>query len=200
MIVQSFAPIDPENGDRYLVSPITGELLVIPERDWGTPDAERALASSGISSSAGECHIVEPDEWPTVSTRAQTGEREPGLRRRLSFTVVAGATRVLALSSVAKLIARLPRAHRPMATVDALARLRGSARQHPRRCLVTSFQQAIFLVRHGVPCAVTVGVWIPTNDMHAWTTVPEPDGAELLVSEPLDKVGLYQPALRFTFC
>jgi hypothetical protein len=204
LTISIFSPADPENGDRYFVSPITGELIVIPDTALQRSDAQRTLRRRGI-------HLADVRTqsllgMPVSPLNEQRIGQLPKDRSqvwlRSTLPLMAAGARILSLTRLAEWISRIPVRRSPKRWREVVADLRMFAADHPRSCLITSFHQAASVLRQGLSCHLTIGVWIPTTDMHAWTTIVQSDREkerEYLISDDPDKIGHYQPALRFSF-
>ncbi|WP_340105452.1 lasso peptide biosynthesis protein [Rhodohalobacter sp. 8-1] len=195
-------PADIDNGDKYFVSPITGELIVIPNDAWGDRDAQDTLLFRGISVD----HAKTPPPFDPVSASPPlwgahtSAPRSQSIWLHMSLPAISLMTRFMALSKIAMHVSELPIFREPLPFRQASLHLIKFTEDHPRSCLTTSFHQAAYLVRSGIPCAITIGVWIPTIYMHAWTTTIDNElvnTSERLVSDNRDKIAHYQPALRF---
>lgn len=198
-----FSAIDDETGERYFVSPSSGDLIVISREEFAQDSVRAALRSLSIDAQA------EAAKDPVLllqfsNVSAQAGDMHSCHRfmRRIE-TPMRLLTRYMPLDLLARCIARMrpSRAGRIDASA-AVASLRSLGDPPTNQCLQTSFMQAAFLARHGVSLRLNVGVWIPTTWMHAWVTVPMADddeAGEWLVNDSVDRIAHFQPVLRFEF-
>lgn len=198
-----FSAVDDETGESYFVSPRSGDLIVLSGEERAQCRVRGALRPLAIDVQA----EAAPD--PLVGLRVNAIDARAGdadACRRFMSRVAAPMrllTRFMPLDVLARGIARFcPSRTDRLSPAAAVAALKSLGEPPRNQCLQTSFMQAAFLARHGVPLRLHVGVWIPTTWMHAWVTVPL-EGAgpagEWLVNDSIDRIAHYQPVLRFDF-
>ncbi|WP_286745889.1 lasso peptide biosynthesis protein [Aquabacterium sp. UBA2148] len=198
-----FSAVDSETGEAYFVSPRSGDLVVLTRQELAEEQVRARLRPLALDLDVTPAEdplstlAPDPGAMPVLARDAEACRcflRRIALPMRLS-------TRFMALDSLACYIASL-HPSRTLAVREALGLLRSVGEPPRNQCLQTSFMQAVFLVRHGVPLRLHVGVWIPTTWMHAWVTVPAEHGGtsgEWLANESVDRIAHYQPVLRFEF-
>jgi len=198
-----FSAVDDETGESYFVSPRSGDLIVLSHEECLQDCVRSALRPLAVDVQA----ETAPDpllglRFTAIEARASDVDACRRFMRSMAKPMQM-LTRFMPLDLLARAIARAgtSRAERLSASA-AVAALRSLGEPPRNQCLQTSFTQAAFLGRNGVPLRLHVGVWIPTTWMHAWVTVPlEGSGAvgEWLVSDSVDRIAHFQPVLRFDF-
>ncbi len=202
-----YAPIDFENGDRYLMSPRSGKLMVIPGNDWGLLDTRAILLSNGIEDIEQTSLILDERTLQEQVYIDWYGNKPviPKLEK-YRFRVTSVFLRLLlALAPIDycvkyRHILQIGFSYSPLSLNLCLYFLNEFSPQNDGKCLLRSFERAFFLSRHGYSCEVFIGTWMPTTYLHAWATLFDPhNNKTILVSDNVDKISHYQPLIRFSF-
>ena len=189
--------IDEELEETYLISPLTGNLLVVPKDDWDSAQTLAELSRQGLTTCSRVSNLNLADDrdgyiplpHPELKVTLISRVILLTLWYTLSFiTPILGPAYTVA---TLKFLARFSCAtkSRTVAEIlDATKLIEGE--YHGDTCLVRSLMR-YFLLRHsGIDSSVALGVFPPTSRMHAWVVV-----SNVAVGEEPDELMHYQPAL-----
>ena len=191
----NFAPVDFETGERYLVSPTSGRLLVVPEEYW-----ERADWKARFLKNEGVITVENYSSWSNLKDlRATTDAVEISIPFHfyVAYRLAQLAAKFIPLRSYINFIDRLPVKNERLSINVLKTLLNRISGYKQASCLVRSLTQAFLLKINGYPLDIHIGVWLPTTRMHAWVCV-ESENQMLLVDDTVDKISHYQPAVIFS--
>lgn len=183
---------DPEMDESYFVSPRTGELLVLPGATHD--DKQRGqLRRKGLDTQT----CVDRIEYIDGRFDELPGPQAPDgifarLRARMMNRFVRIGVRVLPLAGLARFLGTLarvlPKSKREREDVFQLVGWLEGGRVRDD-CLPRAMLRWYYLINAGFAPALVLGIWVPTNNMHAWVMLDNRAAGELS-----DEVMHYQPA------
>lgn len=205
--ISQFKVTEPEWGETFLVSPLTGDLVVLTVDQLSDPTLKSRLKRIHVVTDAPEweadpfCESLFLEDGSAQVFSSSSEALDYSVWNDVQRRRFIRMRRWRRLSDIVGLIARSPRKQSKHKVVEVLRAINFAGKKPKDECLITAFVESLFLVQRNVPCTLSIGCWTPTIDMHAWTSIASLDdaGKEILVSEPLDRVSLYRPALQFHF-
>ena len=192
---------DPELAWKFTVSPRSGRMVALPPRLDPTHDtAQAALRMHGLH--AGEKRIaLHCDD----SRQGPVGEplRPARARQRLAlharWSLCAALARRLPLRTALEFLTRLPAdvgERSPRSILDRVAYVERQLHPqlHTRQCLPRAMLRFWMLVPLQPRIEFNLGVWVPTQLMHAWVSLDA-----VPFGEEREEVMHYRPCVRMTW-
>lgn len=200
--VQVFAPEDPESGDRYVTSPLSGTTYVLPH---GRPDS--FLTRAGLWLDGLRSWSIETVDPVADAIDYQASAPLPSLPLELRSQLDAAWAQLQSKISGTSLLrlAKLVDTHRALEAKTpkhlALDIAHESRLKSRTNCLLHSFWQVYVLRRSSLPCTLYVGVWMPMREAHAWVMTPTNGDSHrpAVIGDSIDRVMHYAPTLAFSF-
>jgi len=192
---------DPELDWRFAISPRSGRLVALPPAFRRDDDSARmALAAHGLRENE-ECPQLECDD----SAQGPVGEPKPPRTRaqrvllQARWSLCAALSRRAPLRSALARLARLPAWGSGTDRQEILDRVAFVERHfhpqlHTRQCLPRAMLRFWMLAPTQSSLEFNLGVWIPTQLMHAWVSV---EG--IPVGEEREELMHYRPCVRMTW-
>jgi len=180
----------------YVVSPRNGQLYIFPEGYWKEDITPGALDTLGL-------YVDELD--PDLGAAINEGDRVPSCRRAGFTGMMRGKFKMHANERLCRLIGmrrtlavlagngtRASRVrHLPVARILAQVKSEEGP-EHGPYCLRRALRRWELLHRHGYNPDLSLGVAVPSNNMHSWVSI---DGMH--IGENPDEVVAYTEACRF---
>jgi len=192
---------DPELAWKFTVSPRSGKMVALPPQLDPAHEATRAaLRAHGLHPAeqreglhCDDSHqgpVGEPDRVSPASQR---------LALRARWGLCAGLARRMPLRAALVMLARLPAGSRSCSPLEILDRIAHVERQlhpqlHTRQCLPRALLRFWMLLPHRPRIEFNLGVWVPTQLMHAWVSLDS-----VPFGEEREELMHYRPCVRMTW-
>lgn len=184
---------DPDTDETWCIAPDSGALVTLPRRGYREGMYDRVLWRHGLTPDRHMKSFELIDEHRDEATPPRGG---PGLGGRVLHAGLWAALRVAPLDRLVRGVAWLARRmpSKRMDKDEIRAKTRQATSAGTGQCLPRALLRWYYLINAGYEPALTLGIWQPTDFMHAWITL---DGHAY--GELADEVMHYKPCTRFVY-
>lgn len=192
---------DPELAWKFTVSPRSGRMVALPPRLDPADDATRAALRMHGLHAGEECGALYCDDTRQGPVGEPVRPLLAGQRfaLRTRWSICAALARTLPLRTALGLLTRLPaggseRSHQSILDRVAYVERLLHPHLHTRQCLPRALMRFWMLLPLHPRIEFNLGVWVPTQLMHAWVSLDA-----VPFGEEREEVMHYRPCVRMTW-